>query len=73
MIVDALTLLLMMIVHNTIAVLPSLTIYNKNIDVLLGEMTDEEKVGQMTQITLAVILIEIQQSHGIKLKSIQLN
>jgi beta-glucosidase len=56
MIVDVLLLLFIAIAHDTIAASPSLTIYDKDIDVLLSNMTDEEKVGQMTQITIAVIL-----------------
>jgi beta-glucosidase len=56
MVVVVLLFLLITIAHNTIAAPPSLTIYDKHIDALLANMTNEEKVGQMTQITLAVIL-----------------
>lgn len=35
---------------------PSLTNYDNQVNELLNQMSDEEKVGQMTQITLSVIL-----------------
>ena len=56
MMLGVLTLLFVTIVHSVIAIAPSLAVYDKEIDVLLNEMTDAEKVGQMTQITIQLIL-----------------
>lgn len=51
-----LVLLFITIGHGGVDALPSLAIYDKQIDDLLANMTDAEKVGQMTQITLGLIL-----------------
>ena len=48
--------LFMTIGHDLADGRPSLALYDQQIDDLLSNMTDAEKVGQMTQITLAVIL-----------------
>ena len=38
------------------SILPPLNSYDDQVNKLLNSMTDEEKVGQMTQVTIAVIL-----------------
>jgi beta-glucosidase len=49
-------LLLAGIVDNMMAAPPPLPTYDKQVNALLSQMTDEEKVGQMTQITIDLIL-----------------
>jgi beta-glucosidase len=56
MILGVLIVLLVSLAHDIIAAPSSLTTYDKDIDVLLSEMTDEDKVGQMTQIAINLIL-----------------
>ncbi len=55
MIFDVLILLSITLALVT-AIPPSLKAYDKEINTLLGNMTDEEKIGQMTQMTIEVIL-----------------
>ena len=56
MMLSILIFLFMTIGHDLADGRPSLALYDQQIDDLLSNMTDAEKVGQMTQITLAVIL-----------------
>jgi beta-glucosidase len=42
--------------QETLAVPPPLTKYDEMIDALLSQMSDEDKIGQMTQITIDLIL-----------------
>jgi beta-glucosidase len=56
MTLSSIILLLTTIAHDMMAIPLSLTTYDKDIDVLLSQMTDEDKIGQMTQITIDLIL-----------------
>lgn len=56
MVLSVLFLLFITIGHGAVDAFPSLSLYDKQIDDLLSNMTDAEKVGQMTQITLGLIL-----------------
>ena len=59
-------------IHLILTAPPPLPSYDKQVNALLAKMTDEEKVGQMTQITIDLILKD-PTHHGIKLKLILLN
>ncbi|CAF1005287.1 unnamed protein product [Rotaria sordida] len=57
----AMTLLVILLIftfniHNIRTAPPPLTSYDDQVNALLNQMTDEEKVGQMTQITINLIL-----------------
>ncbi|CAF5032476.1 unnamed protein product, partial [Rotaria magnacalcarata] len=43
-------------IHTILTAPPSLTSYDDKVNALLSKMTDEEKAGQMTQITINLIL-----------------
>jgi beta-glucosidase len=43
-------------IHIILTAPPPLSTYDKQVNALLAQMTDEEKVGQMTQVTLDLIL-----------------
>jgi beta-glucosidase len=43
-------------IHLILTAPPPLPSFDKQVDALLAQMTDEEKVGQMTQITIQLIL-----------------